>query len=169
MSDDVVRRAEGGEAVTGQTVAGAARPYAVPPLVIMPLLVAGAMLGVLGDTLLRAPDPPGLNLSLWIASVAVAALGLHRRAALTLDRAGIAWLVIGVLFAAGLSWRDAVPLTLLALASATLTFAIAAHRPAAAWVRRAGVLQYAGALGLGALHAWTASALAVADATLSPQ
>jgi hypothetical protein len=135
----------------------------------MPLLVAGAVLGLLGDTLLLAPDPPGLNLSLWIASVAVAALALHRRAALTLDRARIAWLVIGVLFAAGLSWRDAVPLKLLALASATLTFAIAAHRPAAAWVRRAGVLQYAGALGLGALHAWTASALAVADATLSPR
>jgi hypothetical protein len=120
-----------------------------------------------GDALLRAPGPPGLNLSLWIASVAVAALALHRRAALALDRERVAWLVIGVVFAAGLAWRDAPPLKLLALGSATLTFALAAHRLAAAWVRRAGVLRYAGALALGALHAWTAAALALVDAARS--
>ena len=33
------------------------------------LLGAGLLLGVGGDALLRAPGPPGLNLSLWIASV----------------------------------------------------------------------------------------------------
>jgi hypothetical protein len=81
-----------------------------------------------GDALLRAPGPPGLNLSLWVASVAVAALALHRRAALALDRERVAWLVIGVVFAAGLAWRDAPPLKLLALGCATLTFALAAHR-----------------------------------------
>jgi hypothetical protein len=48
-----------------------------------------------------------------------------------------------------------------------LTFALAAHRLAAAWVRRAGVLRYAGALSLGALHAWTAAALALVDAVRS--
>src|SRR5439155_24467497 len=48
-----------------------------------------------------------------------------------------------------------------------LSFALVAHRPAAAWVRRAGVLQYAGALALGALHGWTAAALALVDATRS--
>jgi hypothetical protein len=68
-----------------------------------------------------------------------------------------------VLFAAGLTWRDAPPLKLLALGCATLTFALAAYRPAASWVRRAGVLRYAGALVLGALHAWTAAALAFVD------
>jgi hypothetical protein len=153
--------------VIGQALVGAARLYPVPPAAVAALLVAGVVLGAVGDALLRAPGPPGLNLSLWVASVAVAALALHRRAALTLDRERVAWLVIGVVFAAGLAWRDAPPLKLLALGCATLTFALAAHRLAAAWVRRAGVLRYAGALALGALHAWTAAALALMDATRS--
>ena len=135
--------------VIGQALVGAARLYPVPPASVAALLVAGVVLGAVGDALLRAPGPPGLNLSLWVASVAVAALALHRRAALALDRERVAWLVIGVVFAAGLAWRDAPPLKLLALGCATLTFALAAHRLAAAWVRRAGVLRYAGALALG--------------------
>jgi hypothetical protein len=143
------------------------RLYAVPPDAVAALLVAGAVLGAVGDGLLRAPGPPGVNLSLWVASVAVAALVLHRTAALALDRGRVAWLVVGVMFAAGFAWRDADVLKLLALGCATLTFALAAHRPAAAWVRRAGVLRYAGALALGALHGWTAAALALVDATLS--
>lgn len=153
--------------VIGQALVGAARLYPVPPASVAALLVAGVVLGAVGDALLRAPGPVGLNLSLWVASVAVAALALHRRAALALDRERVAWLVIGVVFAAGFAWRDAEPLKLLALGCATLTFALAAHRLAAAWVRRAGVLRYAGALALGALHAWTAAALALVDATLS--
>jgi len=144
------------------------RLYPVPPDAVAALLAAGVVLGALGDALLHDPSgPPGLNLSVWIAAVAVAALALRRRAALAPDRERVAWLGIGVLFAAGLSWRDAPPLKLLALASATLTFAIAAHRPAASWVRRAGVVRYGGALALGALHAWTASALALVDAARS--
>jgi hypothetical protein len=151
----------------GQALTGAARLYPVPPLAHMKLLGAGVALGALGDALLRESVPVGLNLSLWIASVAVAALALHRRAALALDRERVAWLLIGVVFAAGLAWRDAPPLKLLALGCATLTFALAAHRLTASWVRRAGVLRYAGALALGALHAWTAAALAVLDARRS--
>ena len=153
--------------VIGQALAGAARLYSVPPASVAALLVAGVVLGAVGDGLLRAPGPPGLNLSLWVASVAVAALALHRRAALALDRERVAWLAIGVVFAAGLAWRDAPPLKLLALGCATLAFALAAHRLAAAWVRRAGVLRYAGALALGALHGWTAAALALVDAMRS--
>ena len=153
--------------VIGRALAGLAYLYAVPPGSVAALLVAGAVLGALGDALLRAPGPPGLNLLLWIAAVAVAALALHRRAALTLDRERVAWLAIGVVFAAGLAWRDAPPLKLLALGCATLTFALAAHRLAAAWVRRAGVTRYAGAVALGALHAWTAAALALVDAARS--
>jgi hypothetical protein len=125
------------------------------------------LLGVIGDALLRAPGPPGLNLSLWVASVAVAVPVLHRRGGLALDRERAAWLLVGVLFAAGLAWRDAPPLRLLALACATLAFALSAHHLAAAWVRRAGVLRYAGALALGALHAWTAAAVTLVDAMWS--
>jgi len=153
--------------VIGQALVGAARLYAVPPASVAALVVAGVVLGAIGDALLRAPGPVGLNLSLWIASVALSALALHRRAGLALDRARVAWLAIGVVFAAGLAWRDAPPLKLLALGCATLAFALAAHVPTAAWVRRAGVLRYAGALALGALHAWTAAALALVDATRS--
>ena len=159
MTDD----SDGG--VMGQALVGAARLYSVPPASVAALLAAGVVLGAVGDALLRAPGPPGLNLSLWIASVALAAIMLHRRAAPARDRERVAWLMIGVVFAAGLAWRDAPPLKLLALGCATLTFALAAHRPAAAWVRRAGVLRYAGALALGALHAWTAGSLALVDAT----
>jgi hypothetical protein len=148
---------------SGQT----ARLYRVPPASVTALLVAGVVLGALGDALLRAPGPPGLNLSVWVASVAVAALALHRHAALAPDRERTVWLVIGVAFAAGFAWRDAPPLKLLALGCATLSFALAAHGLTAAWVRRAGVLRYAGALALGALHAWTAGALALVDATRS--
>ena len=159
--------ADSDSGIIGQALAGAAGLYPAPPAVSAALLVAGAILGALGDVLLRAPGPPGLNLSLWIASVAVAALALHRRAALVLDHERAAWVLIGVAFAAGLAWRDAPPLKLLALACATLTFALATHRLAAAWVRRAGVVRYAGALALGALHAWTAAALAFVDAARS--
>src|SRR3989338_2486489 len=153
--------------VIGQALAGAARLYSVPPASVAALLVAGVVLGAVGDGLLRAPGPPGLNLSLWVASVAVAALALHRRAALALDRERVAWLAIGVVSPAGLGGRAAPPLKLLALGCATLAFALAAHRLAAAWVRRAGVLRYAGALALGALHGWTAAALALVDAMRS--
>jgi hypothetical protein len=131
------------------------------------LLGAGAVLGVVGDVLLRVGGPPALNLSLWIASVAVAVVVLHRRAHLALDRERVAWLTIGVVLAAGLAWRDAPPLKLLALGGATLSFALAAHRLDAAWVRRAGVLHYAAALALGALYAWTAATLALVDAARS--
>ena len=150
--------------IVGQALGGLTRLYPVPPVCATALLVAGAMLGAVGDALLRAPGPPGVNLSLWIAFVAVAAVALHRRAGLTRDRERLAWLATGVLFAAGLTWRDAPPLKLLALGCATLTFALAAQRLAAAWVRRAGVLQYVGALVLGAVHAWTAAGLAIVDA-----
>ncbi len=173
MSDDTVSEPGSGYSSTGVigvlglALEGPAHLYRVPRASVGVLLVSGVALGAMGDALLRVPGPPGLNLSLWVASVAVAALALQRRALLPLDRERIAWLVIGVVFAAGLAWRDAAPLKLLALGCATLTFALAAHRPAAAWVRRAGVIRYAIALALGTLHVWTAAALALVDGAQS--
>jgi hypothetical protein len=131
------------------------------------LLAAGLVLGIIGDALLRAPGPPGLNMFLWVASIALAAYVLHRRAGLELDGERFAWLAITVLFAAGLAWRDSPPLKLLALGCATLGFALAAYRVGAAWVRRAGVFLYVRAWGTGALHAWTAPAHALLDASRS--
>jgi hypothetical protein len=172
MSDDAVwgqapRRTEGERVGIDQALGWATCLYPVPRASVTALLVAGVVLGALGDALLRAPGPPGLNLSVWIASVAMAALALHRHARVVLDRERLAWLLTGVVFAAGLAWRDAPPLKLLALGGATLTFALAAHRLAGSWVRGSGVLRYGGALATGALHAWTGAVLALADATLS--
>jgi hypothetical protein len=133
----------------------------------MALLAAGLLLGVVGDVLLRAAGPPALNLFLWVASVALAALVLHWHAGVELDRERVMWLAIGALFAAGLAWRDSPPLKLLALGCATLMFALAAYRRAAAWVRRAGVTRYVRAWGTGALHAWLAAALALVEARRS--
>ena len=107
-------------------------------------LVAGLVLGVTGDALLRAPGPPGLNMFLWVAAIAVAAYVLQRRAGLELDQERVAWLASAVLFAAGLAWRDSPPLKLLALGCATFGFALAAYRVGAAWVRRASVFRYVG-------------------------
>ncbi len=163
MSGQADEAADSG--VVSQVIAGLAYLYPAPAASVTAVLAAGAVLGALGDVLLRASAPPGLGLSLWIAAVAVAALALQRRAALPLHRTRATWLVTGVAFAAGLAWRDAPPLKLLAIGCATLAFALAAHRLTAAWVWRGSLTGYATALALGALHGWTAAVLALVDAT----
>ncbi len=160
--------AQSDSGVIGQALAAISRLYPVPRPAVRPLLVAGLILGAAGDALLHSPERLGFNFSLWIALVAVAALILQHRATLSLPRERVTWLALGALFAAGLSWRDAPPLSLLALGCATLLFALAAHRLSARWVRSSGVLRYAGALALGAFHAWTAAAIALADGLRSP-
>ena len=164
MSDDTGYTKADGRSGSGRS--DAAQTALMAPQVA-PLLVAGPLLGIVGDLLLRAPGPPGVNLFVWVASVALAALVLHRRAGVALDRERIGWLAIGVLFAAGLAWRDAPPLKLLAVGCATVAFALAAYRLAAAWVRRAGIVRYVRAWGTGALHAWTAPALVLVEASRS--
>ncbi len=133
------------------------------------LLAAAVILGVLGDVLLRSAGPFGLNWSLWIASVALAAVVLSGRRASPLDRGRTIWLLVGVAFAAGLAWRDAPPLKLLALGSATMAFAIAAYRLDTSWLRRSGVVRYAVVLALGAFRAWTSAAIAVLDMARVPR
>ena len=126
----------------------AARLYAVPPASVGALLLAGVVLGAAGDALLRAPGPPGLNLSLWVASVAVAAIALHRHAAFAMDRERAVWLVIGVVFAAGFAWRDAPPLARAWLRHVELRARGSSSRRDLGVVT--GVLGYVGALALGA-------------------
>ncbi len=128
------------------------------------LLAIGLALGVVGDALLRAPGPPGLNMFVWVAAVAAGAGVLQRWAALAPDRGRVVWLGLAVLFASGLAWRDAPPLKLLALGCTTVALALAAYRADAGWVRREGVSRYVRAWGTGALHAWVAAALVVAEA-----
>lgn len=167
MSDGVLGLDGSGRSEQRGIINWLTRLYPVPPACVAALLGSGVVLGVAGDALLRAPGLPGLNLALWMALVGVAALLLYRRAALPWDRERVAWLVIGVALAAGLAWRDSILLRLLALGCATLAFALAAHRVTGSWMHRAGVVRYAWALALGALHAWTAAGPALVDAWIA--
>jgi hypothetical protein len=155
------------ERTASELAAGSGSPAGTQSVPATALLAAGLVIGVLGDMLLRAPGEPALNLFLWIASVALAAFVLHRRVGIEMGRERAAWLAIAVLFAAGLAWRDSPPLKLLALGCATLAFALAAYRLAASWVRSASVARYVRAWATGALHAWTAAALALLHARRS--
>lgn len=162
-SDRPVGEAGGDERTEGE---GTDRPRSPgrPTVPVAPLVAAGVVSGIVGDVMLRAPGEPGLNVFVWVATVAIAAVLVQRRFALRLDRERLAWLILAVVFAGGLVWRDSPPLKLLALGCVTLTFALAAYRMSAAWVRRAGVLRYVGAWGTGALHAWTAAVQVLVDA-----
>src|SRR5918995_6517304 len=73
-----------------------------PALSAGPLFVAGILLGVVGDALLRVGGPPGVNMSLWVAAITLSAYVLQRRGGPELNRERVAWLAITVLFAAGL-------------------------------------------------------------------
>lgn len=134
-----------------------------PPLPTAALVTAGLALGAAGDLLLRQPDGIGLNISAWVTLVAIAAVLLFRQMASELDRRRFAWLAIGALFAAALSWRDAPFLKVLALGTAALGFAVAAYRADGAWVRRAGVVRYGVAFVLAAVHAWLGGILVAVD------
>jgi hypothetical protein len=144
------------------TQTGSGRAFRVGPL-----FVAGILLGIAGDALLRVGGPPGVNMSLWVAAIALSGYWLQRRAGLEVDHERAAWLALTVLFAAGLAWRDSTTLKPLAVGCTTLGFALAAYRVTAAWVRRAGLSGYVSAWAATALHAWTAAALVLASAARS--
>ena len=165
MSEDVMSRQAGGGLIGGDRVGAAtATFYPAPRTAIGGLLAAAVVLGVLGDALLRVGGPPGINMSLWVAAIALAAYVLQRYAGLETDRGRLAWLAVTVLFAGGLAWRDSTTLKPLALGCTTLGFALAAYRMDAAWVRRAGVSSYAFAWAATAMHAWAASVAVLVDA-----
>jgi hypothetical protein len=68
-------------------------------------LLGAVLLGILADPLLR--NGPGLGLLVWMVVFAAVAVALLRQNARPLSREGVIWLAAAVLFAAGLSWRDA--------------------------------------------------------------
>lgn len=69
-------------------------------------LTAALLLGILADPLLRN-GPWGLGLLVWMAAFGIAATALVRRSGRALSLESGLWLAVAVLFAAGLSWRDA--------------------------------------------------------------
>ncbi|MGQ0648113.1 MAG: DUF4153 domain-containing protein [Gemmatimonadaceae bacterium] len=75
-------------------------------LVARRALLGAVLLGVLADPLLRN-EPWGLGLLVWMALFATITIALVRQSARPLSRESGIWLGVAVLFAAGLSWRDA--------------------------------------------------------------
>jgi hypothetical protein len=131
-----------------------------PPSVV---LATGLALGVMGDVLLRAPGAPGLNLFVWIAAVAGVTILLHRRRGHGLSTEAVATVMVGVLFAAGLAWRDSPALKLIAVGGAAVCFALPVFRAGAAWIRNSGVAGYAAALAAAAGQAVFGAALVTLD------
>lgn len=115
-------------------------------------LAAAALLGLLGDLLLRAL-PWGLNAPLWLLAALIVAGLLTWQARLPL-LGGSRWLAIpALLFAAGIAWRDSQALLVVNLLAVLLTLSLAAHRAPGGWPRLGGLPQYLGALVSAAFHA----------------
>ena len=69
-------------------------------------LLGAVLLGILADPLLRN-EPWGLGLLVWMTVFASIAIALVRQNGRRLSHESSIWLTVAVLFAAGLSWRDA--------------------------------------------------------------
>lgn len=93
--------------------APAAEEPALPAAILSPraivardALLAAALLGITADPLLRH-GPWGIGLLVWMLQLAATVIALVKRDGRPLSREGRIWLGVAVLFAAGLSWRDA--------------------------------------------------------------
>lgn len=75
-------------------------------LVARRALVGAGLLGIAADPLLRNP-PWGLGLLVWMLAFAGVVVTALRQSGRPLSRESRLWLAVAVLFAAGLSWRDA--------------------------------------------------------------
>jgi hypothetical protein len=89
------------------------------------ILAAAVVIGVAADMLLRAGFI-GIAFPIWIALVALAALALARRGDRPVSREAAGWLVVAVLAAAGLAWRDAAALQALDFLATLLSLGLAA-------------------------------------------
>jgi hypothetical protein len=87
-----------------------AEPGATTPsaraLVARRALLGAVALGILADPLLRN-EPWGLGLLVWMSLFAAVTITLVRQSGRPLSRESGIWLAVAVLFAGGLSWRDA--------------------------------------------------------------
>ncbi|MGH7445786.1 MAG: hypothetical protein ACREKM_12960 [Longimicrobiales bacterium] len=133
------------------------------PLPAIAVLAVGLLLGIAGDALLRSPGAPGLNLFAWVVAVAGATALLRHRSRGRLGTEAATWLGIGVLFAAGLVWRDSPALKLLSLLCVIVAFALPAFRAGTAWIRNGGIGEYIAALAAAAAHGVFGAALTVVD------
>jgi hypothetical protein len=106
------------------------------------ILLAGLMLGALGDALLRE-FPWGLNFFLWAAFLAAMVYELSRWRPETLAGSG-RWLLLPLfLFAAAFLWRDSVTLKLLNILALLVAFSLILFRAQSGRVKVAGLIEYA--------------------------
>ena len=99
------------------------------------VLGAALMLGSLGDWLLRA-TPWGINVFLWVAVLAGAAVALSRWGRLEVAGGG-RWLVpVAVFFAVAVAWRDSPVVTSLNVLAVLLALSLAAFRGQRGGIRR---------------------------------
>lgn len=121
-------------------------------------LACALALGILGDWLLRAPGPPGLNVALLAAAGCTAVVLLRGMP----DLRGWHGALLGaaLLFSFALAGRDAEALRALNLLAALCTALLAAN--AGAWLARAGISEYVRACAV------TALALVIGPAPLLP-
>jgi hypothetical protein len=128
------------------------------------VLGAGALLGVVGNVLVRSGGAPGLNLLIWAIALAVATVVVHRRAGGVLSSEARIMIAVGLASAIVLVWRDAPPLKLLAIWLTALAFWLPAFRSGAAWIRSSRVSDILAALAGAAAHGAGGAAVALAEA-----
>ena len=104
-------------------------------------LGAGLVLGGLGDVLLRA-TPWGINLPLWVGTLAVFAVFLSRLGGGRPTGEGRWMLPLAVLFAGGVALRDSPIVVALNVSMVMLLLALSALRGRSGVLRRAGVSEY---------------------------
>ena len=116
------------------------------------ILGAAALLGVIGELLLRAA-PWGINVVIWLALVVAGLAGLARVQSVPLAGPGRWLLAPALLFALGLAWRDSPALAALNILATLLLLMLAAAWARASDIRRAGLLEYAIDVFQAGLHA----------------
>lgn len=130
---------------------------------IWQVAAAGAVLGILGDSLLR-PDPWGLNLSLWIAMVLTCAIALALRHGVKWPPPASASAILVLIFALGFAYRASPALKLLNATAITSAIAIWSWALVAQQRRGRAVFDYlAGYMDAAAAAALGAVAVARAD------
>src|SRR5688572_9371551 len=142
-------RSRGCQTVAGAAVGGNVRDGT--RLGLLALAVA-ALLGLLGDLLLRA-TPWGLNAPLWLLALVVGAGLLVWQARLPLLGEGRWLALVALAFAGGIALRASPSMVAVNVVAVLLTLGLAGHRAKSGWPRIGGLPQYVGALLSAGFHA----------------
>lgn len=116
------------------------------------ILAAAALMGVLGDGLLRVA-PWGVNLLLWAVGLAAAILALARYRPEILNDGGRWLLAPAAFFSLTFAWRDSPALKMLNVFALLVTLSLLILRAQGGKVRAAGLLEYALGGLIGSLNA----------------